>query len=450
MKRILSLVLAVILLAGVSLTSLVHAETTITLDDVNRFLNESAKLGEGSKANPVAIIPINHIDGPQDEDLFYGFVSFKYEARNYIKYQVTFISCTCRSADVNYWTTAYVDLTLPESGMLVDTQIKTLSFGPDGTGRYTGGFWGDSDPIPSGQTFEMIDDEFVPYFVGKTYGDIKGLSTIADIQLADYQAGEGRGAYEIDTWTGATVSTNNILRMLQALIEFHGTDVFFEGDESLKVEAPAAEAKTDETKEAAGETAGVTQAIRTLPDPIDTNRTYKPSKDAAEEVPCTEGSFGPTCSAINNENLLEYMGRPDVMYIDTRDFEDYMKKHFRNFEAIPFFALIFNAEANTDATKIQLYGGSPTEPVPVYEESDELLEVLFPKDKTLFIMCQSGGRVGMLMNIMKARGWDMSKVYNVGGMAQYSGNEYKPFITDTAEFSMTATYNIEGLTRINP
>ncbi len=144
------------------------------------------------------------------------------------------------------------------------------------------------------------------------------------------------------------------------------------------------------------------------------------------------------------------MGRPDVMYIDTRDFEDYMKKHFRNFEAIPFFALIFNAEANTDATKIQLYGGSPTEPVPVYEESDELLEVLFPKDKTLFIMCQSGGRVGMLMNIMKARGWDMSKVYNVGGMAQYSGAEYKPFITDTAEFSMTATYNIEGLTRINP
>lgn len=238
MKRILSLALALVLLAGVSLTSLAQAQT-ITLEDVNTFLNESAKLGEGSKANPVAIIPINHIDGPQDEDLFYGFVSFKYEARNYIKYQVSFISCTCRSADVNYWTTAYVDLTLPESGLLVDTEIKTLSFGPDGTGRYTGGFWGDSDPIPTGgQTFEMIDDEYVPYFVGKTYGEIKDLNTIADIELADYQAGEGRGDYQIDTWTGATVSTNNILRMVQALIKHHGTDAFFANDESIKAEAP--------------------------------------------------------------------------------------------------------------------------------------------------------------------------------------------------------------------
>ena len=449
MKKILSLALALVLLAGVSLTSLAQAQT-ITLEDVNTFLNESAKLGEGSKANPVAIIPINHIDGPQDEDLFYGFVSFKYEARNYIKYQVSFISCTCRSADVNYWTTAYVDLTLPESGLLIDTQIKTLSFGPDGTGRYTGGFWGDSDPIPTGgQTFEMIDDEYVPYYVGKTYGEIKDLNTIADIQLADYQAGEGRGDYQIDTWTGATVSTNNILRMLQALIKHHGTDAFFANDESIKAEAPAAVAAVEEAVAAAEQTAMV-QSIVTLPAPVDTSKTYKPSKDAAEEVPCTPGSFGPTCSAINSENFLEYMSRPDVMYIDTRDFGDYMKKHFRNFEAIPFFALVFNAEAHTDASMVQLYGGTPTEPVPVYEESDDLLEVLFPKDKTLFIMCQSGGRVGMLMNIMSARGWDMSKVYNIGGMAQYSGAEYKPFITDTAEFSLTATYNIEGLTRINP
>ena len=127
-----------------------------------------------------------------------------------------------------------------------------------------------------------------------------------------------------------------------------------------------------------------------------------------------------------------------------------MKKHLRNFEVIPFFGLIFNAEAHTNAELPQLYGGTPTEPVPVYEESDDLLEALFPKDKTLFIMCQSGGRVGMLMNILAARGWDMSKVYNIGGMAQYTGAEYRDLIVDTPEMLMDITYSMEGLTRIAP
>ena len=91
-------------------------ETVTALKDVaavNAFLNESAALGEGSKANAVAVIPINHIDGPKNEDLFYGFVNFKYVSRDFIKYQVTYLSCTCRSADVNHWSTAYVELSLP-------------------------------------------------------------------------------------------------------------------------------------------------------------------------------------------------------------------------------------------------------------------------------------------------------------------------------------------------
>lgn len=448
-KRLLPLVLAIVMLAGMGLAPLAQAETKITLEDVNRFLNESAKLGPGGKANPVAVIPINHIDGPQEEDLFYAFVSFKYEERSYIKYQITYLSCTCRTANVNYWTTAYVDLTKPASGKLDDAEIRTLSFSRDGTKDYAAGFWGDSNPIPSGQTFEMINVEFKPYFVGKTYGQIKDMNTIADIKLEDYQAGEGRGEYKIDTWTGATVSTNNILRMLQALMKFHGTDPFFAGDESLKAAAPAAAEQKANAPEKA-DAGATTQELAALPAPVDTTKTFKPSKDATEEVPCTEGSFGPTCSAITNENLLQYMNRPDVMYIDTRDHGDYMKKHFRNFEVIPFFGLIFNADAHTNKDLVQLYGGTPQEPVPVYQESDELLAALFPKDKTLFLMCQSGGRVGMLMNILKARGWDMSKIYNIGGMAQYTGPEYKPFITDTPEFTLTGSYAIEGLTRINP
>ncbi len=56
----------------------------------------------------------------------------------------------------------------------------------------------------------------------------------------------------------------------------------------------------------------------------------------------------------------------------------------------------------------------------------------------------------MLMEIMEARGWDMSKVYNIGGMAQYTAAEYRDLITDTPELIVESKYSFEGLTRIAP
>lgn len=439
------------LLALVLALTLVSGAMAATLPEVNDFLNNSAKLGPNSKANPVAVIPFHHIDGPQEEDLFYAFVNFKYQARGYIKYQVSYVSCTCRSADVNYWSTVYVDLTLPESGLLDDAEIRTLSYEKDGTGKYQAAFWGDSNPVPTGgQTYEMIRDQYLPYYVGKTYGELKTLSTIADIKAEDYATGEGRADLTLDTWTGATVSVNNVLRVLQAIFEYHGTDAHFANDPSLvKTEAPAEESAKETEKEAPAVVVAAGE-LAPLPAPVDETKTFLKNKDDKEEVPCTPGDFGPTCSAITAENLKNYLNRPDVYYIDLRDHNDYMKKHLRNFEVIPFFGLIFNANAHTDATLPQLYGGTTKEPVPVYEESDSILETLFPKDKTLFIMCQAGGRVGMLMDILAARGWDMSKVYNIGGMAQFSGPEYRDLIVDTPEMILTPVYSMEGLTRIAP
>jgi hypothetical protein len=108
------LLIPLLLLLMITVSVMASADE-LSLGEINTFLNNSAKLGEGSKANQVAVIPFSHIDGPKEEDLFYAFVPFKYVARNYIKYQVTFISCTCRSADVNLWSTAYVELSLPSA-----------------------------------------------------------------------------------------------------------------------------------------------------------------------------------------------------------------------------------------------------------------------------------------------------------------------------------------------
>ena len=41
-------------------------------------------------------------------------------------------------------------------------------------------------------------------------------------------------------------------------------------------------------------------------------------------------------------------------------------------------------------------------------------------------------------------GYDMSKIYNVGGMAQYAGEQYRDYITDTEELNIEVKYLINA------
>ena len=56
-----------------------------------------------------------------------------------------------------------------------------------------------------------------------------------------------------------------------------------------------------------------------------------------------------------------------------------------------------------------------------YEESLEILEYYFPKDKNIFLMCGGGGYAGMTKNLLVSLGWDENKIYNVGGYWYYEG-----------------------------
>ena len=51
----------------------------------------------------------------------------------------------------------------------------------------------------------------------------------------------------------------------------------------------------------------------------------------------------------------------------------------------------------------------------------EILEELFPKDKTIFLMCGGGGYSGMMKKMLTTLGWDGSKIYDVGGYWYYEG-----------------------------
>ncbi len=203
------------------------SKADITIEQVNDFLNNSAGLGPNGIGNVVSVIPHAHIDGPKNETPFYAFVNFKYRARDYIKYQVSYLSCTCREASVNMWQTMYVELTLPESKNPEDVKVKFLSFDKDSTGHYNGGHWGDSDPVPAGVTYELFMTEYIPFFPQKDSKYIHSLSTIDDIKVEEYQEGEGRDGYTTDALSGATVSANNIIRILNSIMDYHAADEFF-------------------------------------------------------------------------------------------------------------------------------------------------------------------------------------------------------------------------------
>ncbi len=232
MKKIISFFM--VMLMGLTMAAGCKDKEKTTLYDVNAFLNDMKDMNM-DLANTVAVIPFNHINGPKNEWKFYALINFQYKERSYVKYQVTYLSCTCRLANVNYWQTAYVELTTSQDNP-EDAKLRKLSFDADGTGVYTAGFWGDSSPIHSeeesskivatyekmetaegsGIYYPSIKEDFIPLLINKTKADIDKYNTVVEMKN---EGALSQGMY--DSFTGASVSTNNILRILHALFEYH-------------------------------------------------------------------------------------------------------------------------------------------------------------------------------------------------------------------------------------
>ncbi len=141
---------------------------------------------------------------------------------------------------------------------------------------------------------------------------------------------------------------------------------------------------------------------------------------------------------VNEETIDLYLGRSDAVYRDMRmlsdpgNYEavggDSMLSGFVNgFTVVPF-PYISNVvglpeevgDTYTGATLFRQHSdGSVTAN---YEESMDILEALFPKDKVIFLMCGGGGYAGMMKNLLVSLGWDESKIYDVGGYWFYNGN----------------------------
>ena len=142
-----------------------------------------------------------HINGHAKETETLAFVLFEYEQLSSVKYQVAYIACTCRGPEVNYYSVAYVELDKN------DGSVKFLSYDEDSTGHYTAGMYGDStftyEGVPAKELYEQFRKERL---IGASQDEINAIEAMHG---------------DVDAYTGATVTPNNAVSMLQGLFEYH-------------------------------------------------------------------------------------------------------------------------------------------------------------------------------------------------------------------------------------
>ncbi len=165
-----------------------------------------------------SIIKYIHIDGHAAEVEREAYILFEFEALTFVKYQIAYLSCTCRDLNLNYWNVAFVEVSKEDGSILF------LSFDTASDGHYLGGMWGDSDPIPTNnKTLEDFKNDFFPWIVGKTIADFEGISIFSnDLYHETVQNTTNIAETElIDDFADSSVSTNNIIRVMKSLLGYH-------------------------------------------------------------------------------------------------------------------------------------------------------------------------------------------------------------------------------------
>ena len=139
---------------------------------------------------------------------------------------------------------------------------------------------------------------------------------------------------------------------------------------------------------------------------------------------------------INEETIDNYLNRSYSVYRDMRMLKDpgdyeaiggdsYLSGFVKGFEVIPYPYLVnvtgLPEEVGETYDGDTLFTEEDGKYTANYEESLEILEYYFPKDKNIFLMCGGGGYAGMTKNLLVSLGWDKNKIYNVGGYWYYEG-----------------------------
>lgn len=174
--------------------------------------------------------------------------------------------------------------------------------------------------------------------------------------------------------------------------------------------------------------------------------------------PNADSQFGVDTN-INIGTVDDWLGRDDVAYRDMRmlfDPADYaaiggesdLTRTIEGFKVTPYpyiatlSALPVSGAYEGDCLFTVEWGsdGSIESAEANYEESMQILEELFPKDKAVFLMCGGGGYSGMMRSLLIYLGWDETKLYNVGANWEYTGEHTLELIVYPEDANGDKTY----------
>ena len=140
---------------------------------------------------------------------------------------------------------------------------------------------------------------------------------------------------------------------------------------------------------------------------------------------------------INEATIDQYLGRDDTVYRDMRMLKDeadyeaiggdaWLSGIVEGFEVVPYPYLVnvegLPPEVGSTYSGATLFTHDENGYTANYEESMNILEYLFPKDKNIILMCGGGGYAGMTKAMLVELGWDAEKIYNAGGYWFYEGD----------------------------
>ena len=180
-------------------------------------------------------------------------------------------------------------------------------------------------------------------------------------------------------------------------------------------------------------TAGVVFAFVSFRDEGKEELVQLPKPEVSEGV---RGDLG-IDKNVNESTIDKYLGMEDAVYRDMRMLVDpaeyeaiggdaYLSGFVKGFEVVPLPYLV-NVTGLPEAVGATYKGKTlftvdeKGKYVANYEESMDVLEYLFPRDKKIFLMCGGGGYAGMTKNMLVALGWNEEDIYNTGGYWYYKG-----------------------------
>jgi len=144
------------------------------------------------------------------------------------------------------------------------------------------------------------------------------------------------------------------------------------------------------------------------------------NKNVPEKI--NADGFAISDSSVTTLNLDEYLFRDDVMYIDLRYTSNILENgHVAGFQFYSFYEFIAHYNNPKTLFKMNGTGGLSGSFTANYVESEKIITSLFPKNKKIFAISESGDVSTYFFRLLHQLGYDPSLLYNVGGFDNNAG-----------------------------